>query len=157
MKRSDFYDSYRKELKVDFLENYGLVEYWACKTFGLSRSNFVLLLKLHALGTFITADFQVDKNIFAWDAKKQKFFMKNDWIEVYRRRDGSAKNYNVYRVTKRCRRIFNGVYKKLLKEEEISTSPRSNPLFRSDAPRVYTFYRNAVIAFNKEVRLNKKK
>lgn len=150
MTRSDFYSSYRKEVKVDFLENYGLLEYWVRIRYDITQSDFRLLLKLNALGNFITADFR--KRIFGWDDKKRKVLIDTGWVELYRRRDGSSKNYNVYRTTKKTRRMIDSFYKKLLKEEEISTSARSNPIYAEDACTAYKRHRPLIEEFNEEVR-----
>ena len=152
MKRSDFYDGYRKHRKVDFLEHIGIVHYWACRKFDLTRKELFFLFKLHSLGTFLRGDLENGKYFF--DNRKWYKLLNEDWVIIKALRNGKKNNYNVYEVSRKCTEMINRCYRMLLEEEEIPTDPRSNPMYKD---KRYTDRRHfdAIEMFNNAVK-NKK-
>lgn len=152
MTRKDFYDSVRKERRIDFCADLRVVRQFFLRKYGITQADFEFLLKLDSLDKFIKQDFEEGEIVCHWDKHRWKRLRKNDeWIVVWRRRDGSAKNYNIYKTSKKCSEMVTRFYKMLCGEEFIPEDPRSNPIMKKETYSDKT-YSTAMINFNKALR-----
>lgn len=153
MRLDDFYDKNRKERKVNFLGDFGVVMYFIKHRYSIKQGDLFLLFKLHSLpeGKFIKEDFKRGKIGMSYDNHKFQRMLNDDWIEVFRARSGSRSNFNVYRTTRKCNRMIERFYKLLLGEEFIPETPRANPIFRKDFDG-NKHYRTKIKNLNEELR-----
>jgi hypothetical protein len=79
---------------------------------------------------FTKQDYKIGTYAYSWDNKRWNNLLKEGWIVVWRNRNRTTQKYNIYKVSFKCRMLINRIYKIMLGEEEIPTSPRSNKIMR---------------------------
>lgn len=149
MNREDFYSDRRKERKINFLGDYWVVNKYIITKYGVSRAEFAMVCKMHAMGTFLKADFDSIQGVFPWDHRRWKK-MYGPWVERYRTRKPSAgRMYNIYTITHEAKRMVEECYQILCGEKNIPEENRFNKIMKEE---VYSHkkYAEAIRSFNKE-------
>lgn len=117
-----------------FLGDVGLVFYWFCRKYEITRGELEFILRLHAVqkenGIFLRSDFDSNEKLLGWSPDRWERMQREEWFYVYQRRNGAANNYNKYKLTKQTNRRLDDLYKMLKLEKKIPETARSNPMFR---------------------------
>ena len=67
---------------------------------------------------------------FSWDNRRWNRLLKEGWIVVWRERNRTTQKYNIYKVSFKCKRLINTMYKIIVGEEDIPISERRNKIMR---------------------------
>ena len=67
---------------------------------------------------------------FSWDNRRWNRLLKEGWIVVWRERNRTTQKYNIYKVSFKCKRLINTMYKIMVGEEDIPISERRNKIMR---------------------------
>jgi hypothetical protein len=67
---------------------------------------------------------------FSWDNRRWNKLLKQGWIVVWRERNRTTQKYNIYKVSFKCKRLINTMYKIIVGEEDIPISERRNKIMR---------------------------
>ena len=67
---------------------------------------------------------------FSWDNRRWNRLLKKGWIVVWRERNRTTQKYNIYKVSFKCKRLINTMYKIMIGEEDIPISERRNKIMR---------------------------
>ena len=67
---------------------------------------------------------------FSWDNRRWNRLLKQGWIVVWRERNRTTQKYNIYKVSFKCKRLINTMYKIMVGEEDIPISERRNKIMR---------------------------
>lgn len=163
MKRESFYDSKRKDLKIDFLADYRVVRKYFLRKHGIQQADFELLVKLHSInfipgivGTFIKEDFKNGTIVLSWNEDRWSNLRDNDeWIKVVRQRaPKKGRNFAIFGLSDKAKKMVKQTYEILCGEREIPESTQFNPIMKRES---YTdkVYANAILSFNEALRKNK--
>jgi len=139
----------RKLPEYDFLKYWRVIRYWVRAKYGLGTPDLEMLLFLYSEQIFNKTKFKEYEEVMVWDVKRFKQLLTDDWIHVWRKRQGSEAT--LYELTYKSKRIINTIYKKI-NGEEIAETAIANPLFRNDASYMDKVYRNMIIKMNKEIK-----
>ena len=127
-----------KRLDVDDLKNlnllkhYSIIRKWACKNNGLNDADLELLIYLDCISLFKISDFKKGSYSYSWNKKRWNKLIKEEWINVWRKRNRTTQKYNIYKTSFNCRRLINKIYKIMLGHEDIPTSERRNIIMRKN-------------------------
>ena len=120
---------------MNLLKHYRIIRKWACKNNNLNDADLELLIYFDCIEYFTKNDFMEGTYSYSWDNRRWNRLLKEGWIVVWRKRNHTTKKYHIYKVSFKCKRLINSMYKIMLGEEDISISARSNKLI---AGRTYT-------------------
>ena len=67
---------------------------------------------------------------FSWDNRRWNRLLKEGWIVVWREGNRTTQKYNIYKVSFKCKRLINTMYKIMVGEEDIPISERRNKIMR---------------------------
>ena len=79
---------------------------------------------------FNKKDFEMGCYSFSWDNRRWNRLLKEGWIVVWRERNRTTQKYNIYKVSFKCKRLINTMYKIMLGEEDVPISERRNKIMR---------------------------
>jgi len=133
----------------DYLKYWRVIRYWVKAKYGLTTPDLEMLLFLYSEDIFNKTQFSAYEQIMSWDIKRFYRMLKDDWIHVWRKRQGNETT--LYELTYKAKRIITMIYKKL-NGEEIAETAHSNPLFRNDASYMDKVYRNTMIEMNEFIK-----
>jgi hypothetical protein len=133
----------------DYLKYWRVIRYWVKAKYGLTTPDLEMLLFLYSEDIFNKTQFSTYEQIMSWDIKRFYRMLKDDWIHVWRKRQGNETT--LYELTYKAKRIITMIYKKL-NGEEIAETAHSNPLFRNDASYMDKVYRNTMIEMNEFIK-----
>jgi hypothetical protein len=114
----------------NILKHYRIIRRWACRNNNLTDADLELLIYFDCMDFFTKQDYKIGTYAYSWDNKRWNNLLKEGWIVVWRNRNRTTQKYNIYKVSFKCRMLINRIYKIMLGEEEIPTSPRSNKIMR---------------------------
>ena len=120
---------------MNLLKHYRIIRKWACKNNNLNDADLELLIYFDCIEYFTKNDFMEGTYSYSWDNRRWNRLLKEGWIVVWRKRNHTTKKYHIYKVSFKCKRLINSMYKIMLGEEDISISARSNKLI---AGKTYT-------------------
>jgi len=126
MKRLEFSDLRNNNI----LKHYRLIRRWACRNNNLTDADLELLIYFDCMDFFTKQDYKIGTYAYSWDNKRWNNLLKEGWIVVWRNRNRTTQKYNIYKVSFKCRMLINRIYRIMIGEEEIPTSPRSNKIMR---------------------------
>ena len=134
MTNVDFYDYNRKERKLNFLANIGVILYFIHRHYQLRMQDLTMLIKLASFdkGHFTKEYFRNGMIAASYDGKKFYRMKREGWIEVARKREGGQRKYNIYKTTSKTNRMVDRIYSLLFGEELIPESHQGNRIFRQD-------------------------
>ena len=139
----------RRTPTYDYLKYWRVIRYWVKAKYGLSTPDLDMLLFLYSEEMFNKTQFKKFEELMSWDVQRFNRLLKNDWIHVWRKREG--KQTTLYELTYKAKRIITIVYKKL-NGEEIAETAHYNPLFRNDVSYMDKVYRNSIIEMNQFIK-----
>jgi hypothetical protein len=142
-------NTWRTQPEHDFLKYWRVVRFWVKKKYGLGTPDLEMLLFLYSEQIFNKEKFKEFEYVMAWDVKRFKQLLTDDYIHVWRKRTGSEAT--LYELTYRSKRIINTVYKKL-NGEEISELPATNPLFKKNLTYMEEANRSMIVKMNAEIK-----
>jgi len=117
-----------KDLTI--LKHYRIIRKWACRNNGLNDAELELLIYLDCIDHFTKKDFEMGCYSFSWDNRRWNRLLKEGWIVVWRERNRTTQKYNIYKVSFKCKRLINTMYKIMVGEEDIPISERRNKIMR---------------------------
>jgi len=129
MKRLDAGDL--KDLNL--LKHYRIIRKWACKNNNLREADLELLMYLDCTGLFTKKDFEDGVYSYSWDNRRWARLIKEDWIVVWRTRNRTTQKYNIYKVSFKGQHLIKRIYKIMLGEDKIPTSPRRNKIMKGES------------------------
>ena len=139
----------RKPPDHDFLKYWRIIRYWVKAKYKLSTPDLEMLMFLYSEQIFNKSQFKEFEEIMSWDINRFKRLLKNNWIHVWRKKQGNETT--LYELTYTSKRIINTIYKKI-NGEEIAETATANPLFRNNVSYMDKVYRNMIKEMNKEIR-----
>lgn len=134
----------------DWLKYWRVVRHWVAKSYDLSYPDLEMLLFLYSEDLFSERDFEKFERIMSWEKSRFKRLLNDGWIRIWREK--SKNECALYTVSFKGKSLMNSVYKKLSGNEEISTHPTKNPIFRKDAGYMDRGYRKMILEMNDAVR-----
>ena len=126
MKRLEFSDLRNNNI----LKHYRIIRRWACRNNDLTDADLELLIYFDCMDFFTKQDYKIGTYAYSWDNKRWNNLLKDGWIVVWRNRNHTTQKYNIYKVSFKCKMLINRIYRIMIGEEEIPTSPRSNKIMR---------------------------
>jgi len=114
----------------NILKHYRIIRRWACRNNNLTDADLELLIYFDCMDFFTKQDYKIGTYAYSWDNKRWNNLLKEGWIVVWRNRNRTTQKYNIYKVSFKCRMLINRIYRIMIGEEEIPTSPRSNKIMR---------------------------
>ncbi len=114
--------------ELNLLKHYRIIRKWACKTCNLNDADLELLIYLDALDLFTKQDFKTGTYSYSWDNRRWNKLLKDGWIVVWRKRNRTTQKYHIYKVSFKCKQLISRMYRIMLGEEEIPTSPNRNKI-----------------------------
>lgn len=105
--------------KIDFQEaiqefqpcaHLGTVLKYICDKYGVSRQDFLVLLEIHAKGEFTWDDFATAELTASWGKRRFYRWQEAGLTELYRAKDGKFRKYNIYRCTRKAKKIIKEFY-----------------------------------------------
>ena len=139
----------RKPPDHDFLKYWRIIRYWVKAKYKLSTPDLEMLMFLYSEQIFNKSQFKEFEEIMSWDINRFKRLLKNKWIHVWRKKQGSETT--LYELTYKGKKAINTIYKKL-NGEELSEIYVNNPLFRKDASYMDKVHRNMILKMNEEIK-----
>jgi len=122
-----------KDLKdLNLLKHYRIIRKWACRTCNLKDADLELLIYLDSVGFFTKKDFKEGTYSYSWDNRRWNRLLKEGWIVVWRERNRTTQKYNIYKVSFKCKQLISRMYRIMLGEEEIPTSPQRNTIMKRE-------------------------
>ena len=115
---------------MNLLKHYRIIRKWACKNNDLSDAELELLIYFDCMGHFTKQDFKTGTYSYSWDNRRWNRLLKEGWIVVWRERNRTTQKYNIYKVSFKCKRLINTMYKIMVGEEDIPISERRNKIMR---------------------------
>lgn len=120
----------RSEPRYNYLKYWRAVRYWVKRNYNVSSSDLEMILFLYDERLFTKSDFAVYEKIQGWDKKRFYRMVDEGWIRCWKTRAERKGKAGLYEVSKAGRRLCSSVYKKLNGEEDFSTSPDENVIFK---------------------------
>lgn len=133
-KKKDHIQITTMQREHDFLKFYAVVKHWACFEFNLKAEELELLLYFYSEPIFTRREFNTYSKAILLKAKKIERFIENGLIEEAPGNEKIVKSLDkVYKLTFKCLRRINAVYKKLTLAEQIDTDSKNNRMFVDSA------------------------
>lgn len=137
----------RKPPGYDYMKYYRVVRHWVTAKYGVSTADLEMMFFLYSEQIFSRTKFNEFEELMSWDDKRFKRLVREGWIGIWRKRQGSQKT--LYELSYKGKRLITTVYKKLNGEE---ISEQKNPMFLKGASYSDRVYRNMIIEMNKAIR-----
>jgi len=119
------------ELKnLNVLKHYRIIRKWASKNNDLREADLELLIYLDRIDLFTKKDFELGVYSYSWDNRRWSRLIKGDWIKVWRTRNRTTQKYNIYKVSFKGKQLISRIYRIMLGEEDLPTSPRRNSIIK---------------------------
>ena len=116
--------------ELNLMKHYRIIRKWACKNNNLNDADLELLIYLDCIDFFTKKDFEMGVYSYSWDNRRWNRLLKEGWIIVWRERNRTTQKYNIYKVSFKCKRLINTMYKIMVGEEDIPISERRNKIMR---------------------------
>ena len=138
-----------KPIFNDYLKYWRVIRYFVKAKYGLTTADLDMILFLYSEDIFSKDKFEEFDNLLSWDVDRFDRLLRDDWIEVFRKRRGNKKG--LYQLSYKTQRVVISIYKKL-SGEEIPMSQNSNPMFARNVKYTDKVYRLMIIEMNKFIR-----
>jgi hypothetical protein len=112
------------------LKHYRIIRKWASKNNDLREADLELLIYLDCIDLFTKKDFELGVYSYSWDNRRWSRLIKGDWIKVWRTRNRTTQKYNIYKVSFKGKQLISRIYRIMLGEEDLPTSPRRNSIIK---------------------------
>ena len=88
----------------------------------IKQGDFELLMELYEIEHFTTEDFINGSTLLNWDKARWNRLKDDNWIEMYRERQGGSNHrYNIYRLSRRARNMVRKAYAIIAGKEPLPT------------------------------------
>ena len=118
--------------ELNLLKHYRIIRKWACKNNNLTDADLEVLIYLDCMDLFSKYDFEQGVYSYSWDNRRWSRLLKDDWITVWRHRNRTTQEYNIYKVSFKCKQLIMRIYRIMLGQDDIPTSARRNKLIAGD-------------------------
>jgi hypothetical protein len=135
----------------DFLKYWRVIRQYVKVKHGLTQSDLDVLFFLYSEKYFSKDKFEEFDLILSWEEGRFKRLKAAGWIESFRAYNTHTNTRAIYQLSLKAKRLVGSVYK-MLKGEQMPTTPEANPLFKSNAGYMNKRYRRAVTQMNAELR-----
>lgn len=135
----------------DFLKYWRVIRQYTKVKHGLTQSDLDILFFLYSEKYFSKAKFEEFDLIISWEEDRFKRLKAQGWIESFRAYNTHTNTRAIYQLSMKAKRVVSSVYK-MLKGQEMPTTPDANPMFKSNAGYMNKRYRRAVTQMNAELR-----
>ena len=115
---------------LNMLKHYRIIRKWASKNNDLREADLELLIYLDCIDLFTKKDFELGVYSYSWDNRRWSRLIKGDWIKVWRTRNRTTQKYNIYKVSFKGKQLISRIYRIMLGEEDLPTSPRRNSIIK---------------------------
>jgi DNA-binding MarR family transcriptional regulator len=131
--------------KNDYLKYWRVLRYFIKAKYGIGTAELDMLLFLYSEKYFGKDKFDEFNELISWNKNRFALLLRDGWIEVFRKREGSSKT--LYTLSHKSRKMINSLYKKL-NGEEIPVHPTRNPMFKRNVSYTDKVYRNMIKEMN---------
>ena len=115
---------------MNLLKHYRVIRKWACRNNGLNDADLELLIYFDCMEYFTKQDFKIGTYAYSWDNRRWNRLLKEGWIVVWRTRNRTTQKYNIYKVSFKGKQLISRIYRIMLGEEDLPTSPRRNSIIK---------------------------
>ncbi len=115
---------------LNLFKHYRIIRKWAAKTSDLKEADIELFFYLDAIDLFTKQDFKTGTHSYSWDNRRWNRLLKEEWIQVWRKRNRTTQKYNIYKLSFKGKQLLSRIYRIILGEEEIPETTRSNKLMK---------------------------
>ena len=133
----------------DYLKYWRVIRYFIKAKYKLNQEELEMLLFLNSEKYFSRDKFDEYNELMSWNKHRFEKLRQEGWIESFRDRDNYRKA--VYKISYKCKRMIDSLYKKL-NGEELPEDPKANPVFKRKVKYTDKVYRNYIIQMNKFIR-----
>lgn len=121
-----------RERKHNFLKYLRVVKYYVKRKYNITSAELDMLLYLYDVPYFRKDEFSYYEGSMSWDKRRFYTMVKKGFIKEFRPGGEKYAKSRLHELTHLGKNICSVLYKKLMKEELISESPRSNPIFKKE-------------------------
>ena len=107
MKQIDYEDTI---LDYEPCAQLGTILQYMCLKHDITKTDFLVLLELHKVDKFTWEDFSTAQLTANWDKRRFYRYKESDYIDIYRKKGGKFKRYNIYKITAKTKRIVREFY-----------------------------------------------
>jgi len=133
----------------DYLKYWRVIRYFIKARYGLTQDDLDMLLFLNSENYFSKDKFDEFDELMSWNKNRFENLRQAGWIESFRENNGNRKA--IYKISYKCKRMINSLYKKL-NGEELPEDPKANPIFKRKVKYTDKVYRNYIIEMNRFIR-----
>ena len=116
--------------ELNLLKHYRIIRKWACKNYDLNDADLELLIYFDCMDLFTREDFKIGTYSYSWDNRRWNRLLKEGWILVWRKHNRTTQNYNIYKVSLKCKQLISRMYRIMLGTEDIPTSLARNKIMK---------------------------
>lgn len=140
---------YRTSREYDFLQYIRVIMKWATVNNDLVRGEVEILLFLYPKGAFSAKTFNDYHRTFGmYQRKLMAKFINEGWITLWRPKKG--RQNALYTLTNKAKKLCDKMHKFSTGEEAIPETPYNKLTKKGeDAPRIHTYYMDAIKRMNK--------
>jgi hypothetical protein len=115
---------------LNLLKHYRIIRKWACRNNDLNDADLELLIYLDCIDMFTKDDFKKGAYSYSWDNRRWNRMLKENWITVWRKRQGASQKFNIYKVSFKGKQLISRIYRMMLGKEDIPISQKRNSIMR---------------------------
>lgn len=146
----------RKEVRYDFLKNWGIIRKWAIHNYGIkSQADIDMLMFLYTENLFTRTKFHEYSKFMSWDRARFDKLLRDGFISKWRERKKGE--HDMYELSFKAKKMVASIYRKLMGLEPIPESPRRNVVFRPNATFAQKTLAIAIKRVNKEAKEHKQR
>lgn len=99
--------------------HYRTVRRWAAAKYKITSAEVELLISIHCIKRFDSHDFTDREITMTWDKERFQRLRRDGWIDVYRHHKKTKNGRTIFKPSRKCNDMVNGIYRILLGEDEI--------------------------------------
>ena len=115
---------------LNLLKHYRIIRKWACRNNDLNDADLELLIYLDCVDLFTKKDFMDGSYSYSWDKRRWDRLLKEEWVQVWRKRNRTTQKYHIYKVSFKCKQLIQRMYRIMLGHEDIPTSIKRNTIMK---------------------------
>tara|TARA_R110002153_G_scaffold219706_1_gene372201 strand:- start:692 stop:1135 length:444 start_codon:yes stop_codon:yes gene_type:complete len=115
---------------LNLLKHYRIIRKWACRNNDLNDADLELLIYLDCVDLFTKKDFMDGSYSYSWDKRRWDRLLKEEWVQVWRKRNRTTQKYHIYKVSFKCKQLIQRMYRIMLGHEDIPTSTKRNTIMK---------------------------
>ena len=110
---------------MGLLKHYRIIRRWATRNNDLTDADLELLIYFDCMDFFTKQDYKIGTYAYSWNNRRWNDLLKKGWITVWRARNHTTQQYNIYKVSFKCKQLISKMYRIMLGKEDIPTSYRN--------------------------------